>query len=153
MATIRRTRMPMAVKLAPAVVVAGTLLGWMLGSAADPVMKQGIEPARHAVPASLPALLPDQGWPDLAPGTLHPSGDYGSDLDYGAAVGSEWISPDIQPEPYLAPPAPLGDALEAAGEAERAADEAARAIATPSPAKPEAEPGSRKSVLGQSGLY
>jgi hypothetical protein len=152
MATIRRTRMPMAVKLAPAVVVAGTLLGWMLGSAADPVMKQGIEPGRHAGPASLPTLLPDQGWPDLAPGTLHPSGGYGSDLDYGAVVGSEWVSPDVQAEPNLAPPAPL-DALEAAGEAERAADEAARAIATPSPAKPEAEPGSRESPLGQSGLY
>jgi hypothetical protein len=68
-------------------------------------------------------------------------------------VESEWVSPDVQADPNLAPPAPLGDALEAAGEAERAADEAARAIATPPPAKPEAEPNSRKSALGQSGLY
>jgi hypothetical protein len=144
----------MALKLAPAVVVAGTLLGWLLGSAADPMMKQRIEPGGRSATQSAPTLLPDQGWPDLAPEGLYPSDGYSPDLNYDdAAVGTEWALPDDQAEPYLAPSAPLDDTLEAARAAERAADEAARAIAAQPSARPEPESGSRKSALSQSGLY
>ena len=156
MATTRRTRMPMAAKLAPAVVVAGTALGWLLGSAATPVMKQRVEPGQHpaaAAAAAMPTAMSKQDWPNLAAERLPRSGDYRADLDYNTVVGPSWDSPDIQAEAYLPPIAPLPSALEAADEAEQAADEAAGAMTEPAPDKPETVPGSRKSALAQSGLY
>jgi hypothetical protein len=142
-------------KLAPAVVVAGMALGWLLGSAADPVMKQPADPGLNAFPQadSAPAALPHEDWPNLSSETLRPADGYRPDLDYDAVVGSEWASPDARAEGDLAPPSSLADALDAAGKAEQAAEDAEKALVVPAPDKPEAEIGARKSELARSGLY
>jgi hypothetical protein len=139
-------------KLAPAVVVAGMALGWLLGSAADPVMKQRANPERNAFPQANSAL-PHEDWPNLSPEALKPADGYRPDFDYDAVVGSEWASPDARAVDDLAPPSSLSDALDAAGKAEQAAEDAEKALVVPAPDKPEAEIGARKSELARSGLY
>lgn len=155
MATTRRTRMPMAAKLAPAVVVAGTALGWLLGSAATPVMKQRAEPWQHAVPqgSSLSTAVASEGWPNLVPEALQPASTPYPDLGYDSVGSAQWDGAEGQPGADLAPPAPLIRARDAAQRAEQAAEEAAQAIVPPALDRPEAAPEARKSALGRSGLY
>jgi hypothetical protein len=132
------------------------VLGWLLGSAANPVMKQRAEPGLDAILHAGSAFEgpSDEGWPTLAPGTPDASGGYRPDLDYDAVVGSEWAFPGASADADLAPPPSPADAFEAAGKAEQAAeDAAAAAMAAPGPDEPATEPQARKSALAQSGLY
>jgi hypothetical protein len=155
MARTRRTRIPIAAKLAPVVVVAGMALGWLLGTAADPVMKQRAESWPSAPPQlESAAITSDKGWPNLGlvQEPLH-TADGRPDLDYDAVVGAEWALPEAQVQIDLAQLPRFGRAFEAAGAAEQAAQDAREAMAAPAVEEPEAEVGARKSALAKSGLY
>lgn len=140
---------------AAGVVVGGIILGALLGSAADPDMKDAPEPwwqqsSRDGAVADVdPVLFEDRRTMD-APGGFRP------DLDYDAEVWSV-MSPDYElaamaEEPFADEPLEGGydaNAESAADDAERAVEdaEAAREIDSP-PATTV-----RKSELSVAGLY
>jgi hypothetical protein len=155
MARTTRTRIPVAAKLAPVVVVAGMALGWLLGSATDPVMKQRAASWPSAPPRlETAAITSNEGWPALGPdpGALYTSNGR-PDLDYDAVVAAEWALPEAQAENDLAPLPRFDRAFEAAGAAEQAAQDVEEAMAAPAMEESQAEVGARKSALARSGLY
>jgi len=155
MARTRRTRIPIIAKLAPAVVVAGMALGWLLGSAADPMMKQRAESGGDAALRSSSAFTrpADGGWPALGSDAPDASASYRPNLDYDAVVGAEWAFPEASDDADFAQPSSSDDAFEAAGKAEQAAEDATAALAASTPDEPAVEPEARKSALARSGLY